>query len=84
MELLPVQTPAMASKALLVVAALTALAWPTGVAGQGITATVLSIGDGDTIRVRQAGKALTVMLACIDAPETASRPPIAIAARWPR
>ena len=52
MELLPVQTPAMASKALLVVAALTALAWPTGVTGQGITATVLSIGDGDTIRVR--------------------------------
>jgi endonuclease YncB( thermonuclease family) len=38
---------------------------------QGIKATVLSIGDGDTIRVRQAGKALTVRLACIDAPETA-------------
>ena len=32
--------------------------------------TILSIGDGDTIRVRQAGKALTVRLACIDAPET--------------
>ena len=64
----------MASKALLVVAALTALAWPVGVAAQGITATVLSIGDGDTIRVRQAGKALTVRLACIDAPETAQGP----------
>ncbi len=38
------------------------------------TATVLSIGDGDTIRVRQAGKALTVRLACIDAPETAQAP----------
>jgi endonuclease YncB( thermonuclease family) len=37
-------------------------------------ATVLSIGDGDTIRVRQAGKALTVLLACIDAPETAQSP----------
>ena len=61
----------MTSKALLVVAALTALAWPAGVAGQGITATVLSIGDGDTIRIRQAGKVLTVRLACIDAPETA-------------
>ena len=61
----------MASKVLLVVAALTALAWPAGVAGQGVTAMVLSIGDGDTIRVRQAGKALTVRLACIDAPETA-------------
>jgi endonuclease YncB( thermonuclease family) len=36
--------------------------------------TVLSIGDGDTIRVRQAGKALTVRLACIDAPETAQSP----------
>jgi endonuclease YncB( thermonuclease family) len=34
----------------------------------------LSIGDGDTIRVRQAGKALTVRLACIDAPETAQTP----------
>jgi endonuclease YncB( thermonuclease family) len=61
----------MVSKVLLVVAALTALAWPAGVAGQGVTAMVLSIGDGDTIRVRQAGKALTVRLACIDAPETA-------------
>ena len=70
MERLPVQTPAMASKVLLVVAALTALAWPAGVAGQGVTAMVLSFGDGDTIRVRQAGKALTVRLACIDAPET--------------
>jgi endonuclease YncB( thermonuclease family) len=29
---------------------------------------------GDTIRVRQAGKALTVRLACIDAPETAQGP----------
>ena len=35
---------------------------------------VLSIGDGDTIRVRQAGKAITVRLACIDAPETAQSP----------
>jgi endonuclease YncB( thermonuclease family) len=61
----------MASKALLVVTALTALAWPAEVVAQGVKATVLSIGDGDTIRVRQAGKALTVRLACIDAPETA-------------
>ncbi|WP_255117434.1 MULTISPECIES: thermonuclease family protein [unclassified Synechococcus] len=35
---------------------------------------MLSIGDGDTIRVRQAGRALTVRLACIDAPETAQSP----------
>ena len=38
------------------------------------TATVLSIGDGDTIRVRKAGRAITVRLACIDAPETAQSP----------
>jgi endonuclease YncB( thermonuclease family) len=64
----------MASKALLVLAALMVLAWPDRVAAQGVTATVLSIGDGDTIRVRQAGRAVTVRLACIDAPETAQSP----------
>ena len=41
---------------------------------QGLSATVLSIGDGDTIRVRQSGRAVTVRLACIDAPETAQGP----------
>ena len=71
MKRLPVQTPAMARKFLLGVLALAALAWPSEVVAQGVKATVLSIGDGDTIRVRQAGKALTVRLACIDAPETA-------------
>ena len=35
---------------------------------------MLSIGDGDTIRVRQSGRAVTVRLACIDAPETAQSP----------
>jgi endonuclease YncB( thermonuclease family) len=74
MKRLPVQTPAMARKFLLVVVALAALAWPGCVVAQGVKATVLSIGDGDTIRVRQAGKALTVRLACIDAPETAQGP----------
>ena len=74
MKRLPVQTPAMARKFLLGVVALAALAWPSEVVGQGVKATVLSIGDGDTIRVRQAGKALTVRLACIDAPETAQGP----------
>jgi len=34
-----------------------------------ITATVLSIGDGDTLRVSHGSKRLTVRLACIDAPE---------------
>ena len=74
MKRLPVQTPAMARKFLLGVVALTALAWPAEVVAQGVKATVLSIGDGDTIRVRQAGKTLTVRLACIDAPESAQTP----------
>ena len=74
MKRLPVQTPAMGRKFLLGVVALAALAWPSEVVAQGVKATVLSIGDGDTIRVRQAGKALTVRLACIDAPETAQTP----------
>ena len=34
----------------------------------------LSIGDGDTIRVRQGGRAISVRLACIDAPEMAQSP----------
>ncbi|MCT0227384.1 thermonuclease family protein [Synechococcus sp. CS-1331] len=37
-------------------------------------ATVISVGDGDTIRVRMNGKPITVRLACIDAPETAQSP----------
>jgi endonuclease YncB( thermonuclease family) len=77
MESLPVQAPAMAQMVLwgvTALAALAAVAWPVGSAGQGISATLLSIGDGDTIRVRQAGRAVTVRLSCIDAPETAQSP----------
>jgi endonuclease YncB( thermonuclease family) len=37
-------------------------------------ATVLSIGDGDTLRVRESGRTVTIRLACIDAPEMAQRP----------
>jgi endonuclease YncB( thermonuclease family) len=37
-------------------------------------ATVLSVGDGDTIRVMEGPQRLTIRLACIDAPETAQRP----------
>ena len=59
MKRLPVQTPAMARTFLLRVVALAALAWPSEVVAQGVNATVLSIGDGDTIRVLQAGKVLT-------------------------
>ncbi len=75
--MLPVQTPAMARmvlKGVTALAALAAVAWPVGSAGQGISAIVVSIGDGDTIRVRQAGRAITVRLACIDAPETDQSP----------
>jgi endonuclease YncB( thermonuclease family) len=37
-------------------------------------ATVLSIGDGDTIRVLDGGKRISVRLACIDAPEMDQAP----------
>ena len=37
-------------------------------------ATVVSIGDGDTIRVSEGSRRITVRLACIDAPETSQRP----------
>ena len=74
MKRLPVQAGPMAKRFLLVVLALAALAWSAGVAAQGVSATILSIGDGDTIRVLQGGKVLTVRLACIDAPETAQGP----------
>ncbi len=35
---------------------------------------VVSVGDGDTLRVRQGGKTTTIRLGCIDAPETAQVP----------
>ncbi|WP_254955157.1 MULTISPECIES: thermonuclease family protein [unclassified Cyanobium] len=37
-------------------------------------AKVLSIGDGDTLRVSRQGLPITIRLACIDAPETAQSP----------
>ena len=37
-------------------------------------ATVVSVGDGDTIRVSEGSRRLTIRLACIDAPETSQRP----------
>ena len=37
-------------------------------------ATVVSVGDGDTIRVSEESRWLTIRLACIDAPETSQRP----------
>jgi micrococcal nuclease len=42
---------------------------------QTTAATVLSVGDGDTIRVKSSdGKIITTRLACIDAPESAQAP----------
>ena len=35
---------------------------------------VLSVGDGDTLSVREGGSRRTIRLACIDAPETAQSP----------
>ena len=35
---------------------------------------VVSVGDGDTLRVRQGGKTITVRLGCIDAPESTQAP----------
>jgi micrococcal nuclease len=35
---------------------------------------VVSVGDGDTLRVRQSGQTITVRLGCIDAPESAQAP----------
>ncbi|WP_088894791.1 thermonuclease family protein [Leptolyngbya ohadii] len=33
-------------------------------------ATIVSTGDGDTLRINQAGRAITVRLVCIDSPES--------------
>ena len=38
------------------------------------SATVVSVGDGDTMRINYQGQTVTVRLACIDAPETAQTP----------
>ena len=51
-----------------------AAAMPAAGSDQTLKAEVLSVGDGDTIRVRQGGRAITVRLACMDAPETAQSP----------
>ena len=56
-------------------AVLTALAWLVpATAKANFRAQVVSIGDGDTIRVRHGAKVETIRLACIDAPEMAQVP----------
>jgi endonuclease YncB( thermonuclease family) len=67
------QTPVMALRWLPLLFVLAALL-PGAGSAQALKGEVLSIGDGDTIRVRQGGRAITVRLACIDAPETAQSP----------
>ncbi len=60
---------------LLAVAITPAVLFPlSAVAGPEVRATVISIGDGDTIRVQQGQQRMTIRLACIDAPEMAQAP----------
>ncbi|MFN6559536.1 MAG: thermonuclease family protein [Nostoc sp. ChiSLP01] len=44
------------------------------VVANNINVTVISVGDGDTIRVKTGNKTVTVRLACIDAPEMKQSP----------
>jgi len=58
-------------------AAQAALAWigpAPAKAGADFRARVVSIGDGDTLRVRRGEQLETIRLACIDAPERAQAP----------
>ncbi len=67
----PTPTPAMAPSSIEAVAPTTT---PTAVAASPSPIKVVSTGDGDTLRVLQNGKTVTVRLACIDAPESAQQP----------
>jgi endonuclease YncB( thermonuclease family) len=68
------QWPACSAHGVALVLAVVPLALTPACAVPGLRATVLSVGDGDTIRVRMNGQRTTVRLACVDAPETAQRP----------
>lgn len=50
------------------------MGWACAFNSRGMRATVLSVGDGDSIRVRRDGRTITVRIACIDAPEMDQRP----------
>lgn len=48
---------------------------PAGVSpAAGYRATVVSVGDGDSLRVERQGRPITIRLACIDAPELLQSP----------
>ncbi len=47
---------------------------PAAVAEPEVRVTVISVGDGDTLRVEDGGKKITIRVACIDAPEMAQAP----------
>ena len=51
-----------------------ALALPLLIPSATAAATVISVGDGDTLRVLDRGQRLTIRVACIDAPEMAQSP----------
>ncbi len=44
------------------------------VVAQTTSASVVSVGDGDTLRIRQSGQVTTIRLSCVDAPERAQSP----------
>jgi len=70
---MPLNPPPLAALLLAVAMAMAATS-PAALAGPELRATVLSIGDGDTIRVLQGQQRITIRLACIDAPEMAQAP----------
>lgn len=47
---------------------------PVAALAQTLTGRVVSVGDGDTLRVVAGGKNVTVRLACIDSPENSQIP----------
>jgi endonuclease YncB( thermonuclease family) len=73
---MPLLQRSLALLALSLVAAETHTAGQSAVAAPALSfpAMVLSVGDGDTLRVRAGDRAITIRLACIDAPETAQSP----------
>ena len=75
-SLFPSLVPSLASIALITsLAGLAALAWLAPARSEvDFRARVVSIGDGDTIRIQHGDKLETIRLACIDAPEMAQVP----------